>query len=89
MEIGAEIILKATKVDGVFNADPALDADAVKFSSLSYLDVLKQGLQIMDSTATSLCMDNKLPILVFNLTQKGNIRKVVLGEDIGTIVKGE
>jgi len=89
MEIGAEIILKATKVDGVFNADPAVDADAVKFSSLSYLDVLKQGLQIMDSTATSLCMDNKLPILVFNLTQKGNIRKVVLGEDIGTIVKGE
>jgi uridylate kinase len=73
----------------VFNADPAVDADAVKFSSLSYLDVLKQGLQIMDSTATSLCMDNKLPILVFNLTQKGNIRKVVLGEDIGTIVKGE
>lgn len=89
MEIGAEIILKATKVDGVFNADPALDADAVKFASLSYLDVLKQGLQIMDSTATSLCMDNKLPILVFNLTQKGNIKKVVLGEDIGTIVKGE
>ncbi|MFA5701619.1 MAG: uridine monophosphate kinase, partial [Desulfuromonas sp.] len=89
MEIGAEIILKATKVDGVFNADPALDADAVKFASLSYLDVLKQGLQIMDSTATSLCMDNKLPILVFNLTQKGNIKKAVLGEDIGTIVKGE
>lgn len=89
MEIGAEIILKATKVDGVFNADPALDADAVKFSSLSYIDVLNQGLQIMDSTATSLCMDNKLPILVFNLTQKGNIKKVVLGEEIGTIVKGE
>ncbi|MDY0211426.1 MAG: UMP kinase [Desulfuromonadaceae bacterium] len=89
MEIGAEIILKATKVDGVFNADPALDANAVKFSSLSYLDVLQQGLQIMDSTATSLCMDNKLPILVFNLTQKGNIKKAVLGEDIGTIVKGD
>jgi len=89
MEIGAEIILKATKVDGVFNADPALDADAVKYSSLSYLDVLKQGLQVMDSTATSLCMDNKLPILVFNLTHKGNIKKVVMGEDIGTIVKGE
>ncbi|MDY0184699.1 MAG: UMP kinase [Desulfuromonadaceae bacterium] len=89
MEIGAEIILKATKVDGVFNVDPALDANAVKFSSLSYLDVLQQGLQIMDSTATSLCMDNKLPILVFNLTQRGNIKKAVLGEDIGTIVKGD
>ena len=89
MEIGAEIILKATKVDGVFDADPALVADAVKFSSLSYLDVLKKGLQIMDSTATSLCMDNHLPILVFNLTKKGNIKKVVLGEDIGTIVRGE
>ncbi|MCA1796461.1 MAG: UMP kinase [Geobacteraceae bacterium] len=89
MEIGAEIILKATKVDGVFNADPTLDANAVKYSSLSYLDVLKQGLQVMDSTATSLCMDNKLPILVFNLTHKGNIKKVVMGENIGTIVKGD
>jgi len=89
MEIGAEIILKATKVDGVFNADPALDADAVKYSTLSYLDVLKQGLQVMDSTATSLCMDNKLPILVFNLTHKGNIKRVVMGENIGTLVKGE
>mgnify|MGYP000559509063 CR=1 FL=1 len=89
MEIGAEIILKATKVDGVFNADPALDADAVKYKSLSYLDVLKLGLQVMDSTATSLCMDNKLPILVFNLTHKGNIKRAVMGENIGTIVKGD
>ncbi|MFO7832340.1 MAG: UMP kinase [Desulfuromonadaceae bacterium] len=89
MEIGAEIILKATKVDGVFNADPALDSDAVKYNSLSYLDVLKLGLQVMDSTATSLCMDNKLPILVFNLTHEGNIKRAVMGEDIGTIVKGD
>jgi uridylate kinase len=66
-----------------------LDAEAVKFTSLSYLDVLKKGLQVMDSTATSLCMDNKLPILVFNLTQQGNIKRVVMGEDIGTIVKGD
>ncbi|MBN2645190.1 MAG: UMP kinase [Desulfuromonadaceae bacterium] len=89
MEIGAEIILKATKVDGVYNADPAKDATAVKYDSLSYLDVLQKGLQVMDATATSLCMDNQLPILVFNLTQSGNIKKVVMGEQIGTIVKGE
>nr|WP_320050650.1 UMP kinase [uncultured Desulfuromonas sp.] len=89
MEIGAEVILKATKVDGVFNADPAKDPTATKFDSLSYLDVLQKGLQVMDATATSLCMDNDLPILVFNLTQSGNIKKVVLGEAIGTIVKGE
>ena len=89
MEIGAEVILKATKVDGVFDADPAKDPTAKKFDSLSYLDVLQKGLQVMDATATSLCMDNDLPILVFNLTQPGNIKKVVLGEAIGTIVKGE
>lgn len=89
MEIGAEIILKATKVDGVYNADPAKDPSAVKYDSLSYLDVLKKGLQVMDATATSLCMDNDLPILVFNLTQPGNIIKVVMGESIGTIIKGE
>ncbi len=89
VEIGAEIILKATKVDGVYNADPNKDATAVKYDQLTYLDVLKQGLQVMDSTATSLCMDNNLPILVFNLTQRGNIFRVVCGEKIGTIVKGE
>ncbi len=89
IEIGAEIILKATKVDGVYNADPAKDKNAVKYDQLSYLDVLKQGLQVMDSTATSLCMDNNLPILVFNLTTTGNIQKVVCGEKIGTVVKGE
>ncbi|HEY7745528.1 MAG TPA: UMP kinase [Desulfuromonadales bacterium] len=89
MEIGAEIILKATKVDGVYNADPLKHKDAVKYSTLTYLDVLKMGLQVMDATATSLCMDNNLPIVVFDLTRRGNIKKVVLGEPIGTIVKGE
>lgn len=89
IEIGAEIILKATKVDGVYSADPNKDKDAVKYDQLTYLDVLKQGLQVMDSTATSLCMDNDLPILVFDLTASGNIKRVVCGEKIGTLVKGE
>jgi uridylate kinase len=89
IEIGAEVILKATKVDGVYTADPAKDSSAVRYESLNYLDVLKMGLQVMDSTATSLCMDNNLPIIVFDLTVYGNIKKVVCGEAIGTIVKGE
>ncbi len=89
MEIGADVILKATKVDGVYSADPAKDKEAVKFASLTYLDVLKKGLQVMDATATSLCMDNELPIVVFDLTRRGNIQKVVLGEQIGTVVKGD
>ncbi len=89
IEIGAEIILKATKVDGVYDSDPAKNKNAVKYEQLTYLDVLKQGLQVMDSTATSLCMDNDLPILVFNLTTSGNIERVVCGDQIGTIVKGE
>ncbi|RMF42021.1 MAG: UMP kinase [Deltaproteobacteria bacterium] len=89
MEIGAEVILKATKVDGVYTADPNKDPEAVKYSSLTYLDVLEKGLQVMDATATSLCMDNRLPIVVFDLTERGNIRRVVLGDDIGTIVKGD
>jgi uridylate kinase len=89
IEIGAEIILKATKVDGVYNADPAKDKNAVKYDQLSYLDVLKQGLEVMDSTATSLCMDNNLPIIVFDLTTRGNIQRVVCGDQIGTVVKGE
>jgi uridylate kinase len=89
MEINAEAILKATKVDGVYSADPAKDKTAVKYSSLTYLDVLKKNLQVMDATATSLCMDNNLPIVVFDLTRRGNILKVVRGEAIGTIVKGE
>lgn len=89
IEIGAEIILKATKVDGVYDSDPAKNEDAVKYEQLTYLDVLKQGLRVMDSTATSLCMDNDLPILVFDLTTSGNIERVVCGDQIGTIVKGE
>jgi uridylate kinase len=83
------VILKATKVDGVYTADPAKDPNAVRYESLTYLDVLKRGLQVMDSTATSLCMDNNLPIVVFDLTRRGNICRVVCGEPIGTLVKGE
>lgn len=89
MEIGAEVILKGTKVDGVYSADPMKDPAAFKFTRLSYIEVLKKGLQVMDATATSLCMDNGLPIIIFNLTREGNIKRVVLGEEIGTIIKGE
>lgn len=89
MEINAQVILKGTKVDGIYTADPKKDPDAVKLSELSYIDVLKKGLQVMDATAISLCMDNNLPIIVFDLTTEGNIRKVILGEEIGTIVQGE
>jgi uridylate kinase len=89
MEISADVILKATKVDGVYDSDPAKNKDAVKLPNLTYLDVLKRGLQVMDATAISLCMDNDLPIVVFDLTCRGNIKRVVLGELIGTIVKGE
>ena len=88
MEIHAEVILKATKVDGVYNADPAKDKNAVKFETLTYLDVLQKKLQVMDATATSLCMDNGLPIVVFDLTRSGNIEKVVCGEKIGTTITG-
>ncbi|MBW6510685.1 MAG: UMP kinase [Desulfuromonadaceae bacterium] len=89
MEINAEAILKATKVDGIYSADPTTHPDALRYESLTYLEVLRNGLQVMDATATSLCMDNNLPIVVFDLTRSGNIKKVVLGEAIGTIVKGE
>jgi uridylate kinase len=88
VEIGAEVILKATKVDGVYSADPLLDKDAVMFPQLTYLDVLQLGLKVMDSTAISLCMDNQLPIIVFNLTVKGNIKRVLSGETLGTVVQG-
>jgi uridylate kinase len=89
MEINADVILKGTKVDGVYSADPNKVPDAVKFGRLTYLEVLKKGLQVMDATATSLCMDNDLPIIVFNLTVPGNVKRVVMGEEIGTVVKGE
>ncbi len=89
MEIGAEVILKGTKVDGVYSADPMKDPNAFKYTRLSYIDVLKKGLQVMDATATSLCMDNNLPIIIFNIKTGGNIIKVIFGEEIGTIVKGD
>ena len=86
MEIKADVILKGTKVDGIYTADPLLHPEATRFDQISYLNVLERGLKVMDTTAISLCMDNKLPIVVFNLRQPGNIRKVVLGEAIGTTV---
>jgi uridylate kinase len=86
MEIKADVILKGTKVDGIYTADPMIDTAATKYETISYLQVLERQLKVMDATAISLCMDNKLPIVVFNLRQPGNIRKVVLGEAIGTTV---
>ena len=86
VEIGADVILKATKVDGVYSSDPHKNKRARKYDSLRYIDVLKKGLKVMDATATSLCMDNNLPIIVFNLLKEGNIKRVITGEKIGTIV---
>ena len=86
MEIGAQVIFKATRVDGVYSADPETTPDATRFEELTYLDVLKRQLQVMDSTAISLCMDNGLPILVFNALRAGNIVKAIRGEAIGTLV---
>lgn len=88
IEIGAEVILKATKVDGVYSSDPLKNKNARKYDSLRYIDVLKKGLKVMDATATSLCMDNNLPIIVFSLKKEGNIKRVIMGERIGTTVKG-
>jgi len=89
MEIGAEVIMKATKVDGVYSADPVKDKKAVRFDELTYLDVLQKGLKVMDATAVSLCMDNDLPIIVFDLKKPGNIKKVIAGRKVGTIVRGK
>src|SRR5262252_2894536 len=86
MEIRAEVILKGTKVDGIYTADPMVDKAAKRYDKISYLEVLDRGLKVMDATAISLCMDNKLPIIVFNLRQPGNVRRVVMGEAIGTTV---
>jgi uridylate kinase len=86
MEIHADVILKATKVDGVYTADPNLDPTARLYRRLSYIDVLQQGLKVMDATAISLSMDNKLPMIVFNLGEPGNIRRVVMGEPVGTLI---
>ncbi len=87
MEIGAEVILKGTKVDGVFDKDPMEDPTAKQFAELSYIEVIGRGLKIMDSTAVTLCMDNSLPLIVFNIKDKENIRKILLGEKIGTLVR--
>lgn len=86
MEINATVLMKATKVDGIYDMDPKKNPDAKKFDKISYIDVLNRGLQVMDSTAISLCMDNKLPILTFDLSQPGNILRAALGETVGTLV---
>lgn len=86
VEIGAEVLLKATKVDGVYTDDPLKNSEAKKFQEITYLAALKKGLKVMDSTALSLCMDNKMPIIVFDIYQKGNIKRAIIGEKIGTII---
>lgn len=88
MEIGADVIIKGTKVDGVYSSDPMKDPKAKKYNQLTYMEVLNKGLGVMDSTAVTLCMDNDLPIVVFNLRGKGNIRKIVEGKNVGTVVRG-
>ncbi len=86
VEIDADVIIKGTKVDGVYSGDPVKDPAAVRYDRLTYMDVLKQGLRVMDSTAVSLCMENRLPILVFNFTIPGNLRRLILGDPVGTLV---
>jgi uridylate kinase len=86
MEMKADVILKGTKVDGIYTADPMLHPTATKFETISYLKVLEQGLKVMDATAISLCMDNRLPIVVFNLRTPGNLRRVIMGDAVGTVV---
>src|SRR5438093_4471229 len=87
MEVKADIILKGTKVDGIYDADPLLEPTARKFERLTYFEVLQKGLKVMDTTAISLCMDNRVPIIVYDLKKRGNLRRIVLGERVGTIVK--
>jgi uridylate kinase len=86
MEIKADVIMKGTKVDGVYTADPMIDKDARRYDSISYLQVLEQGLRVMDATAISLCMDNRLPIVVFNLKTPGNMKRAIMGEPVGSLV---
>jgi uridylate kinase len=86
MEIKADAILKATKVDGIYSADPVLVKDATKFDEISYMDVLRLGLRFMDATAISMCRENKLPIIIFDLNNHGNIQRVVMGEKVGSLV---
>jgi uridylate kinase len=87
VEIGAEVVLKATKVDGVYDDDPMKNSQAKKFKEISYMDALRKGLKVMDTTALSLCMDNKMPIIVFDIYRKSNIKKAILGEHVGTIIR--
>lgn len=87
LQMGADIIMKATKVDGVYDKDPAKHQDAVKFSELTYMEMLKKGLRVMDATSVSLCMEEKIPIVVFDLFEKGNIEKIVRGRKVGTIIR--
>jgi uridylate kinase len=89
MEIGADVILKGTKVDGVYDRDPMKDRSATMFSRLTFFEVIEKGLAVMDSTAVTLCMENRLPIIVFNLKEKDNIKRIVQGEALGTVVEGE
>jgi uridylate kinase len=89
MEMRSEVILKGTKVDGIYTADPLKDPEALRYETISYLEVLDRSLKVMDSTAITLCMDNKLPIVVFNLRRRGNLRRVILGEAVGTTVTAE
>jgi len=86
VEIGADLFMKATKVDGIYSADPKVDANAQRLERVTYIEALNRGLQVMDATAISLCMDNKLPIIVFDLTRSGNIKRIVLGETVGSVV---
>jgi uridylate kinase len=86
MEVKAEVLLKATKVDGIYSADPVTNPSATKYDRISYREVLERGLKVMDATAISLCMDNRLPIVVFNIREDGNIRRVIQGEPIGSVV---
>jgi uridylate kinase len=86
MEIGADVLLKATSVDGIYSADPRKDPDAVLYEAISYMEIIQQGLMVMDTTAVSLCKDNKLPMLIFNMKERGNIGRVIRGEKIGTLV---
>jgi uridylate kinase len=86
MEIKADVLLKGTKVEGVYNADPKLDSEAVKYDEITYMDILRQGLKVMDLTAVSLCKDNNLPMIIFNMNQPGNIKRVVMGEKVGSLV---
>jgi uridylate kinase len=88
MEVGAEVLLKGTKVDAVYDSDPVKNHDAKPFGQISFMDVLQKGLRVMDAAAISLCMENKLPIIVFNIGVKGNLRRIVCGESIGTLVEG-